>query len=110
MLYSYIGKYPLQSGYLPSWIYALRIEPPLLWVDRRGFYLFRFFLSWREVSNATTSELREMILSIIPRTIVMISKNVISVTSLPGIPIIPVKGSGGYHPVMGTFVLLFNTP
>ena len=79
--------------------------PPLLWVRQEGhFYLCLFLLS-RKVSNATISPPKEISKANIHKKIIMISYAVVCATSLPMYSGYPVFiGSGGYHPVMCTFL------
>ena len=77
---------------------------PILWIRQDGhFYFFLPFLLSKKVRNATIKLPKEISKPIIPININMISAAVISRTSLPMYSGEPVIGSGGYHPVMGTF-------
>mgnify|MGYP006878618334 CR=1 FL=1 len=87
-------------------IYVSLRTPPLLWIRQEGhFYLCLFLLS-RKVSNATIKPPKDISKANIPRKIIIISYAVMCVTSLPMYSGCPVFiGLGGYHPVMGAFLL-----
>ena len=78
--------------------------PPILWARQdRHFYFFLFLLS-RKARNAINNIPKDISDATTSRKIIMISYAVISHTSLPMYSGEPVSiGSGGYHPVMGTF-------
>ena len=98
------NRVPHSKGGFSQMMTLLLRASPILWIRQdRHFYFFFLFLLSRKVRNATIRLPKEISKPIIPINIKMISASVISCTSLPMYSGEPVIGSGGCHPVMGTF-------